>query len=50
MYEGLQPLNLLDVVQTGKGISLTLAVVFAAVATQLGMPVSLMPVLEGNPP
>ena len=48
MYEGLQPLNILDVLRTGKGISLTLAVIFAGVARQLEVPVSLMPILEGR--
>jgi len=48
VYQGLQPLNMLDVLRSGKGISLTLAAIFAGVARQLGVPVSLVPVLEGD--
>lgn len=44
MYDGLKPLNMLDVLRTSKGISFSLAVVFAAVGQGLGIPTSLMPI------
>ena len=49
VYEGLSPLDMLDVLTSGKGISLTLAITFAGVARELGIPVSLLPILEGTP-
>lgn len=48
VYEGLSPLDQLQVLLSQKGISLTLAVTFAGVAKQLGVPVSLIPLLEGT--
>ncbi len=49
VYEGLSPLDMLDVLTSGKGISLTLATTFAGVARELGIPMSLLPILEGTP-
>jgi len=49
VYEGLSPLDMLDVLTSGKGISLTLATTFAGVSRELGIPMSLMPILEGTP-
>ena len=48
VYEGLDPLNILAVLQTSKGISLTLAVLYVTIARQLGVPMSIMPAVEGN--
>ncbi|DBB12185.1 hypothetical protein WJX82_000627 [Trebouxia sp. C0006] len=50
VYEGLSPLDMLDVLTSGKGISLTLAITFAGVARELGIPVSLLPILEAPVP
>lgn len=47
VYEGLDPLNILAVLQTSKGISLTLAVLYVSIARQLGVPMSIMPAIEG---
>jgi len=49
VYEGLSPLDMVDVLISGKGISLTLATTFAGVARELGIPMSLLPILEGTP-
>lgn len=46
VYEGLDPLNLVAVLQTSKGISLSLAVLYISIARQLGIPMSMMPVVE----
>jgi len=40
---------MVDVLTSGKGISLTLATTFAGVARELGIPMSLLPILEGTP-
>ncbi|KAL0030415.1 hypothetical protein WJX79_003060 [Trebouxia sp. C0005] len=50
VYEGLSPLDMLDVLTSGKGISLTLATTFAGVARELGVPMSLLPILEAPVP
>ena len=47
VYDGLKPLDMMDVLQTNKGISLTLAVSFLGIARHLGIPMSMVPVPEG---
>lgn len=47
VYDGLKPLDMMDVLQTNKGISLTLAVSFLGVARHLGIPMSMVPIPEG---
>ena len=47
VYEGLKPLDMMDVLQTGKGISLTLSVIFLGIARQLNIPMSMVPIPEG---
>lgn len=47
VYDGLKPLDIMDVLETNKGISLTLAVSFLGVARHLGIPMSMVPIPEG---
>lgn len=47
VYDGLKPLDIVDVVYTNKGISLTLAVTFLGIARHLGIPMSMVPIPEG---
>ena len=47
VYDGLKPLDMMDVLQTNKGISLTLAVSFLGIARHLGIPMSMIPIPEG---
>ena len=47
VYDGLKPLDMMDVFQTNKGISLTLAVSFLGIAGRLGIPMSMVPIPEG---
>lgn len=48
VYDGLKPLDMVDVVDTNKGISLTLAVSFLGIARHLGIPMSMVPIPEGT--
>ena len=48
VYDGLKPLDIMDVLQTQKGISLSLSVIFLGVARQLGIPMSMVPIPEGT--
>ncbi|KAL3151872.1 hypothetical protein ABBQ38_012834 [Trebouxia sp. C0009 RCD-2024] len=50
VYDGLKPLDIVDVVYTNKGISLTLAVTFLGIARHLGIPMSMVPIPEAPVP
>jgi Transglutaminase-like superfamily len=50
VYDGLAPAMLPDVVTSGKGITLMMAIVFACVAQRLGVPVALRRVSDPTSP